>query len=519
MKRTAIILFALICSMSCAQNPQLSKTDVAQLQKLGKAMYLITTGYVDTIDTEKVVNAAISKALSELDPHSVFISKDELTQDNELFEGNFEGIGIEFNVLNDTLIVVNTIAGGPSAAVGLLPGDRIIEVNGKSTIGIKQTGVPKVLRGAKGTIVDAKIIRRGVREPMMFKIIRDKIPMNSLDAAYMIAPEVGYIKLNRFSATTNSELKEGIAKLEGAKKMILDLRGNGGGYYGQSIEVVSNFIEPGKLVVYTDGRAVPRSDAFSSGEPIFGTGELVVLVDQNSASSSEIVAGALQDWDRATIVGRRTFGKGLVQSQIPLDDGSAMRLTIAHYYTPSGRSIQRPYKLGDKQDYYMDIVERYNSGEITSDKAVVDSSLVYKTKVKGRTVYGGGGILPDVIVPLDTTSYTQYWGELIRSGLFLEFTVSDLDKNRASYLKLYPTFEEFDSKFIVDDKVVDQFLALAEKRGIKRNEQQLKISRTEIESYIKALLAGRLYQDGDFYKVINRHDKREIAAALKILEN
>lgn len=520
-KIIVILLLAVINTVGYTQQNgnNITENDVKQLQKLSKALFMIASGYVDTVNTEKLINTAISKTLSELDPHSVFIPKEELERDTELFTGNFEGIGIEFNVLNDSLIVVNTIPGGPSAAVGLMPGDRIVEVNGKSTVGIKQTEVPKVLRGAKGTEVNAKIIRRAVAEPLMFKIIRDKIPMNSLDAAYYIDPKIGYVKLNRFSATTNQELQDALRKLKDADKMILDLRGNAGGYLDQAIHVVSNFIEPGKLVVYTDGRAVERRDENSQGTPLFAKGELVVLVDQNSASSSEIVAGALQDWDRATIVGRRTFGKGLVQSQIPLGDGSAMRLTIAKYFTPSGRSIQRPYKMGDTKDYYMDIVDRYTSGEITSDKAVVDSSSVFKTLVKGRTVYGGGGILPDVIVPMDTTSYTQYWGGLLRSGVFLEFIVNDLDKHRAEYLEQYPSFEDFEAKFTLSPSKLEEFIVLGEKRNVKRNDEQLTISKTEIENYIKALLAGRLYQDGDFYRVINRHDKKEISKALEILKN
>lgn len=519
MKKILVFLFATGCLSVFSQGAQMSKSDMQQVQKFNKALYFISTGYVDTVNTEKVINAALSKTLSELDPHSVFIPKEEMERDTELFAGNFEGIGVEFNVLNDSLIVVNTIPGGPSAAVGLMAGDRIVEVNGKSAIGITQREVPKVLRGAKGTVANLKVVRRGQSELLTFKVIRDKIPMNSLDAAYFIEPKIGYVKLNRFSATTNGELQEALIKLKGAEKMILDLRGNGGGIYEQAVDVVSNFIDPGKLVVYTKGRAVARRDENSRGKPLFGTGELVVLVDQNSASSSEIVAGALQDWDRATIVGRRSFGKGMVQSQIPLGDGSAMRLTVAHYYTPSGRSIQRPYEMGNTKDYYMDIVERYNSGEITSDKAVVDSSLVYKTLVKGRSVYGGGGILPDVIVPMDTTSYTAYWGGLLRSGVFLEYVVGDLDKNRAEYMKKYPTFEQFEKKHTITTEKLNEFLALGEKRGVVRNDEQLATSKQEIEGYLRALLAGRLYQDGDFYKIMNRHDKREIAKALEILGN
>lgn len=337
MKKILIILLAVGSLTGYSQNVKLTSSETQQLQKLSKAMYFVTTLYADTINTEQYVNKVITKALGELDPHSVFVSREDLERDEDAFAGNFEGIGIEFNVLGDTLIVVNTIPKGPSAEVGLMAGDRIVEVNGASTIGIKQSEVPKVLRGAKGTIVNAKIIRRGVPEPMMFRIVRDKIPMNSLDAAYMIEPRVGFIKISRFAQTTNQELQDALKKLSSAESLILDLRGNGGGIYGQAIGVVSNFIEPDKLVVYSEGKSSPRRDELSSGKPLFGKGKLVVLVDQNSASASEIVAGALQDWDRATIVGRRTFGKGLIQSQIPLGDGSAIRLTVAHYYTPSGR--------------------------------------------------------------------------------------------------------------------------------------------------------------------------------------
>lgn len=520
MKRIFLmVLAAAMVAPAVAQQRrnQISNEELKQIQKIDKALYWITSGYVDTVNVEKLANSAIAKVLSELDPHSTFIPKEELERDTEEFQGNFEGIGIEFNVLSDTIIVVNTIPGGPSAAVGLMPGDRIIEVNGESTIGKKQNDVPKILRGAKGTEVRAAIVRRGVNEPLHFKIIRDKIPINSLDVAYYIAPGVGFIKLNRFSATTNKELQEALVKLKDAKKLILDLRSNGGGLLDQAVDVSSNFLDNDKLVVYIQGRAVPRRDELSQGTPLFAKGDIVVLVDQNSASASEIVAGALQDWDRATIVGRRTFGKGLVQSQIPLDDGSAMRLTVAHYYTPSGRSIQRPYKLGDKNAYYHDFADRYTSGEITGNKAVVDSSLVYKTLLKGRTVYGGGGILPDVIVPLDTTSYTDYWGKLVRNGVFLEFVIKDLDKNRGNYLAKYPTFEKFDKEFSIGQQMIDSLVKMGEERGVAKNEEQLAVSRREIDNYIKALIAGRLYQDGDFYKVINSIDKREISEALRIL--
>lgn len=482
-------------------------------------MYFISAGYVDTVNVENLVEGATRQILSQLDPHSTYIPKKDIQSENELFQGNFEGIGIEFNVLKDTLIVVNTIVGGPSEAVGLLPGDRIVEVNGVSTIGITTAGVPKVLRGAKGTVVNAVVLRRGVAEPLKFKIVRDKIPMNSLDAAYEIAPGVGFIKLNRFSATTSDELQAALTKLKGIKNLILDLRGNGGGYYDQAIGVCSNFLDPGSLVVYTQGRSIPRADEKSRPSPtLFKEGKMVVLVDENSASSSEIVAGALQDWDRATIIGRRTFGKGLVQRQISLIDGSALRMTIAHYYTPTGRSIQRPYKSGDAAGYYHEMADRYTSGEITSNRVKVDSTQAFKTLVKGRTVYGGGGITPDIIVPLDTTDYTPYWSAIIRAGAVLEYVISELDHSRQDYLTRYPTFKEYDANFSVTPQMLQALVLLAKERGVEPNPEQLARSEEALKNYIKALLAGRLYENGDFYKVINTNDRAEIAAALEALQ-
>ena len=496
--------------------------EVLQMQKMNQVLYLIANGYVDTVNMSNLVEAGITGMLSKLDPHSAYIDKEEFKRDNESFGGNFEGIGIEFNVLMDTIIVVNTIPGGPSELVGLLPGDRIISVNGDNVVGAKMTDVPKILRGPKGTEVNAEVVRHSVLDPINFKIIRDRIPMNSLDAAYVIEKGIGYIKLNRFSATTNDELQKALLGLKGIDKLILDLRGNGGGLLDQAIGVTSNFLAPGNLVVYTEGRSIERMNFESDPDnrkPLFEKGKLVVLVDENSASASEIVAGAIQDWDRGTIVGRRTFGKGLVQQQIPLIDGSAIRLTAAHYYTPAGRSIQRPYTKGDQSTYYHDIIDRYNSGEITSDMKVVDSTLVYKTLIKGRTVYGGGGILPDVIVPADTTAYSPYWSKLVRASVILEYVINDLDKHRSEYESKYTNFETFDREFTVSAQVMSDLVALAQQKGIDPDPEGLAKSEKELKTYVKALLAGRIWNDGDFYRVMNRMDKAEIEKAIEILKN
>ena len=512
----------LLCLPGAFAQPRLSahdERDVLQMNKMSQVLYIISTGYVDTVNMENLVESGIKGMLSKLDPHSAYIGKEELERDNESFGGNFEGIGIEFNVLQDSIVVVNTIPGGPSEMVGLLPGDRIVKVNGESVVGVKMTAVPKILRGPKGTEVNAEVIRKGVSEPLAFKIIRDKIPMNSLDAAYLIEKKTGYVKLNRFSATTNDELQAALKSMKGIDALILDLRGNGGGLLDQAEAVAANFLEPGSLVVYTEGRSIDRMDFTSDtfGEPLFSKGKLVVLVDESSASASEIVAGAVQDWDRGMIIGRRTFGKGLVQRQIPLVDGSAIRLTAAHYYTPAGRSIQKPYTAGDSESYYHDIMDRYASGEITSDMKVVDSSLVYKTLVKGRTVYGGGGILPDVIVPADTSYYSSYWSKLTRAGVILEFVITELDKHRAEYHARYRKFDVFDNEFTVSDSMMADLVALGHKREIDPDPEGLDRSDKELRNYVKALLAGRLWEDGDFYRVMNRADKADIAKALEVL--
>ena len=517
MKHTLLIaLAALGLGTVTARAQKVTAQQAAQFQKMNQVMYLIANGYVDTVDMPKLVEGAIGQMLGSLDPHSVYIGPEELKTEEQEIEGNFEGIGIEFNVLRDTIVVVNTIPGGPSEQVGLLSGDRIVYVGGERKTQVKLNDVPKFLRGPKGTKAELRVVRPGVADTLEFSIVRDKIPMYSLDAAYKVDKNTGYVKLNRFMATTDDELRKALGEMKGISSLVLDLRGNGGGLLDQAIRVAGNFLPPNSLVVYTEGHSMPRQEAHTSpGEPLFGKGKLVVLVDESSASASEIVAGAIQDWDRGTVVGRRTFGKGLVQQQVPLGDGSAIRLTVAHYYTPSGRSIQRPYKQGDAMGYYRVFAARYPSGELPgANLAAADSSQVYKTLVKGRDVYGGGGITPDTFVPIDTTAYSDYWNGLVRKGVLLEFTVTELDRRRAEYKEKYKDFDTYARDFAVTPGMMDRLVALGKERGVEYDEKGMERARRLIGTQIKALIAQRLWDTTAYYRVIQSAADPDFAAAV-----
>lgn len=522
MIRRFVILSALVISTILSVSAQQPSSSFSAYKFVRFIQYL-SGNYVDTINVNKLVDNAIIEMLSQLDPHSIYISKDEVQAMNEPLEGNFEGIGVEFNIMNDTLMVVNPISGGPSERVGILAGDRIIAIDGKSitNVGLKIPDVHKYLRGAKGTKVTVQIARRGVEKPLEFTITRDKIPIYSIDATYMVQPGVGYIKVNRFAATTDQEFAEAMEKLgkQKMKDVIIDLRNNGGGLLNTAYEMANHFFEAGKLIVYTEGRNSPRTNFFSDTKGPLFKGRVIVLIDEGSASASEILAGALQDWDRGIIVGRRSFGKGLVQNQLPLPDGSMIRLTVARYFTPTGRAIQRPYNNGNLEKYYSDLNDRFTKGELfNSDSIHMPDSLKYKTLVKGKTVYGGGGIMPDVFVPLDTAFYSEYYGKLVRSGLINQFTVSWVDSNRKQLLADYPKFDKFKKNFQVTDAMLEEIVKMAEKQKITRDDAGLRHSSNELKKQIKGLIAQSIFTTSHYFEITNEENDA-LLKALEILNN
>ncbi len=490
--------------------------------KFGRVLSLIDAYYVDTVNTNKLVEDAIIGMLKELDPHSVYISKDEVARMNEPLQGSFDGIGIQFNILDDTLLVVNPIPGGPSEKLGIRAGDRIVEVDGKNIagIGLKNSDVIKMLRGEKGTQVNVKILRHGEKDLLDFTITRDKIPIYSLDAAYMVNKEIGYIKLNRFAATSMGEFYKAFEKLQkqGVKKLILDLRGNGGGYLNTAVNLADQFLPEGNMIVYTKGIHAPRYEEKATAAGVFEKGKLVVLVDEGSASASEIVTGAIQDWDRGIVIGRRTFGKGLVQRPYMLPDNSMIRLTVARYYTPSGRCIQKSYAHGVK-DYSEDIINRYNHGELTNaDSIHFPDSLKYSTLKLKRTVYGGGGIMPDIFVPLDTTKLPELYAKLVRKGIIYQFTVSYMDKHRDELKQQYPDFKTYKNKFSVSDKMLNELYKKAEKEKLKYKDEDKKEARKDISRLIKALIARDLWDMSEYFQIINPDDKT-YNKAIEVLSN
>ncbi len=490
--------------------------------KFGRLLRLIDSYYVDTVNIDKLTEKAIVDVLSELDPHSVYLSKDEVEKMNEPLVGNFEGIGISFNIFKDTLLVTTTISGGPSEKVGLLAGDRIIEVDNKNIagIGLKNSDVFTMLRGDKGTSVNLKVLRRNTPGLLDFTIIRDKIPINSLDASYMIDKSTGFIKLRNFSATTTDEFVAAMndLKKQNIQNLILDLRGNGGGYLKTAVEISEQFLKNDELVVYTSGINEPKREYRATSEGEFKKGNLVILVDEFSASASEIVAGAIQDWDRGVIVGRRSFGKGLVQKPFYLTDGSMIRLTTAHYYTPSGRCIQKPYSEG-VAEYRDDLEKRLSNGEMfNKDSIVFSDSLKYKTLVNGRVVFGGGGIMPDIFIPLDTSVHYQYVNRLRRNNIIYNYALGYIDKNRNEIISKYPDFRSFEPKFEVSDNIISEIAENGVKEGIEKDEKSLEFSKNDIKKEVKAYIARDIYSRDDFYKILYNDDPA-VLQALKVLEN
>ena len=491
-------------------------------QKLRYAAALIEECYVDSVNSDSLVTEAIVAMLHTLDPHSQYSSPEETKELNQPLEGKFSGIGIQFSIVRDTVYVVQTTGGGPSERVGIRPGDRIIYVNDSifTRPKIANSDVLKTLRGEKGTEVNLKIKRGDSPELIEFRIIRDDIPIYSVDASYMVAPEVGFISISRFAESTPKELDEAIEKLaaQGMKHLILDLESNGGGYLGAAHGVASRFLKNGEMVVYTNG--LNAKPAYFKVEKVdFGTlfnnskykvkskskvDRLVIMVDQYSASASEIVAGAIQDNDRGLIVGRRTFGKGLVQRPFPFPDGSMIRLTTSRYYTPSGRLIQKPYKKGESEEYQLDLLNRYNNGELFSvDSIHFDEALKTYTLKNHRPVYGGGGIMPDRFVPVDTSNYSNYYRDLIAKNSINALVLNALDANRKELLEKYPTEDDFYANYTVSQDLIDKLVEQGKKDGVEPNPEQLATSRKMLEAIIRGLLARDLYDNGTYVRSTN----------------
>lgn len=519
-KRILISLVIAVSGLTCGNSDAQVLNE--ETFKIGRTLSLINDLYVDSVSISKLAEDMIISTLKILDPHSTYISAKDVREMNEPLVGNFEGIGVQFNILYDTLIVIEPVGGGPSEKVGIKAGDRIVVIDGErvTNIGLSTSGVYSRLRGPKGSVVNLSVFRRGESRLLDFTIIRDKIPIHSLDAAYMIDAETGYMKFNKFAATTEKEFEEALATLikQKMKNIIIDLRNNGGGYMLASTEMADHFFADQRLLVYIIGRKTPRQEYKTSGRGDLANSRLVVLTDENSASASEIFAGAIQDWDRGVVIGRRTFGKGLVQNGYYLTDGSMIRLTVARYYTPTGRSIQSSYKDGyDK--YIQNFVNRYTNGEIFSPDSIhMPDTLRFKTLIHNRTVYGGGGIMPDVFVAPDTSFVTDYYRSLLRRDIFRSFTLEYSDSNRDRIKKEYSNFEDFNKRFVFSSDEVRSFIGKGEEAGVRFNEIQYKQSESQILMILKALVAGNLWQVNEYYRIVNKEDN-VIAKALQVINN
>ncbi len=493
---------------------------VAPARKLQTALFAMGSLYVDEVDYDEMVESAIDAMVEKLDPHSEYMTMEEMRALNEPLQGGFDGIGISFNMMNDTLFVVEVISGGPSEKVGLQPGDRILKVDGENIAGVKMSSneVMKRLKGPKGTTVRVSVVRRHMDREIEFDIVRDKIPLYTVEASFMVGKNIGYIKVSRFGATTLDEFKQAMAQLkkEGMTQLVLDLQSNGGGYMESAIQLADEFLEAGRCIVYTEGLHSQRTQFNAAAEGGFEKGNVVVLIDEYSASSSEIVTGALQDWDRALVIGRRSFGKGLVQRVLPLGDGSALKLTVSRYHTPSGRCIQKPYE-GGSENYSRDLIERYNRGEMLSaDSIHFPDSLKYATLLKQRTVYGGGGIMPDVFVPVDTTRVSRLHSLLINRGVLNRYTLTYVDEHREELKSQYPTDDKFVESFAVSDEMMAEMLALAESEKCEITDEMRQSDTQLIRLQTKAYIARDLYKTADYYKVM-AGENDSLSEALRVL--
>ena len=527
MKQILLVVAFLISLNSCSYG---QRNATPAMHKVNMAMFAIENRYVDPVSSDKLAEDAIIAILKKLDPHSSYATPEEVKELNESLQGNFEGIGVQFNMLTDTLYIVQVIPGGPSEKVGIMAGDRIIYVGDTLIAGVgkKNTDIVKMLKGPKGTVVNIKVLRNKNPQLIDFRITRDKIPTFSLDAAYMLDKKTGYIKLNRFAATSFSEFMEALEKLkkQGMENLIFDLQSNGGGYLEAAIEISNEFLKQGSLIVYTDGIHQGRNEAKASKNGGFTKGKLIVLVDEYSASASEIVSGAVQDWDRGIIVGRRTFGKGLVQAPIPLSDGSMIRLTTARYYTPTGRSIQKPYENGDLESYNKDLVERYNHGEmISADSIHFPDSLKYNTLLNKRIVYGGGGIMPDYFIPLDTMRLTKIHRQINAAGLISRYIMRYVDVNRINIQSNYKLFSDYKNKFIVTESMLNDLLKMYEEdqkdsdfKLTEEDKSDFEKSKLLLQMQIKAYIASDLYERGDYYEIINELND-PLKKAIELMNN
>ena len=508
--RTLLMLFiAAVAAVDAKAQLRMNLGEDSPMRKLQIAEMAITNLYVDSVDEQKMVEDGIRGMLEKLDPHSSYTTAKETKAMNEPLQGSFEGVGIQFNVSQDTLLVIQPTLGGPSEKVGIMAGDRIVAVNDTAIAGVKMSRdeMMRRLRGKKGSKVALTVVRRGIADRLSFTVTRDKIPVKTVDAVYMIRPNVGYIRIGSFGATTYEEFMEGVDSLKrkGMVDLVLDLQENGGGYMQSAIRIANEFLRKNDLIVYTEGRRSKRQEYSANGGGSLLDGRVMVLVNEYSASAAEIVTGALQDQDRAQVVGRRSFGKGLVQRPIEFKDGSMIRLTIAHYYTPSGRCIQKPYTKGDKEDYAMDIEKRFKHGELYSaDSIHFADSLKYETLRRHRTVYGGGGIMPDFFVPLDTTQYTPFHRQLAAKSFIINANLRYIDSHRKELRKRYTSFDKFSAEFTIPAAVTDALIADAAKDGVKpKDDAELQATMPQLKLQLKALVARDLWDMSQYFAVIN----------------